>query len=95
MNPSRPEFGKSWTSGRAKRPPATSRYKPHRSVSGATGTIKRVLDIVISATALVILLPLMGLIAAVVRLADGGSVFYRQIRIGLNGRRFTIIKFEA
>ena len=50
---------------------------------------------VISATALFILLPVMGLIAAVVRLADGGSVFYRQIRVGLNGRRFTIIKFRS
>ena len=37
----------------------------------------------------------MGLIAAVVRLADGGSVFYRQVRVGLNGRRFTILKFRS
>jgi lipopolysaccharide/colanic/teichoic acid biosynthesis glycosyltransferase len=54
-----------------------------------------VLDIAISASVLVILLPMMGLIAAVVRLADGGSVFYRQVRVGLNGRRFTILKFRS
>jgi exopolysaccharide biosynthesis polyprenyl glycosylphosphotransferase len=58
-------------------------------------TVKRVLDIVASATALLLLLPLMGLIAAIVRLADSGPVLYRQTRVGLNGRRFTIIKFRT
>jgi putative colanic acid biosysnthesis UDP-glucose lipid carrier transferase len=42
-----------------------------------------------------LLLPLMALIAAVVRLADSGPVFYRQTRVGLNGRRFTIVKFRT
>jgi exopolysaccharide biosynthesis polyprenyl glycosylphosphotransferase len=53
------------------------------------------MDIAVSATALVVLLPLMALIAAAVRLADGGSVFYKQTRVGLNGHRFTIIKFRT
>src|SRR5207249_7281230 len=101
VKPSKPEFGKSWTNGRAGRTgrarntAATSRYKPHRSVSGTSGSVKRVVDIFISGIALVILFPLMALIAAVVRLADGGSVFYRQTRIGLNGHRFTILKFRS
>jgi undecaprenyl-phosphate glucose phosphotransferase len=57
--------------------------------------VKRLVDIVISGIALVILFPLMALIAAAVRLSDGGSVFYSQTRVGLNGHRFTIIKFRT
>jgi len=38
---------------------------------------------------------LLALIAIAVRLTDGGPVFYRQIRVGLDRRRFTIIKFRT
>jgi putative colanic acid biosynthesis UDP-glucose lipid carrier transferase len=37
----------------------------------------------------------MALIALAIRLYDGGTVFYRQTRVGLNGQRFTIIKFRS
>jgi putative colanic acid biosysnthesis UDP-glucose lipid carrier transferase len=37
----------------------------------------------------------MAVIALAVRLADGGTVFYRQTRVGLHGYRFTIIKFRS
>ena len=37
----------------------------------------------------------MAVIALAVHLADGGPVFHRQTRVGLNGRRFTIIKFRS
>jgi len=57
--------------------------------------MKRLVDILISGIALVVLFPLIALIAAVVRLSDGGSAFYRQTRVGLNGHRFTIIKFRS
>lgn len=53
------------------------------------------MDVVVSAAALIVLTPLMALIALAVRLADGGPVFYRQTRVGLSGRRFTIIKFRS
>ena len=46
-------------------------------------------------TALVCLAPLLLLIAILVRLSDGGAIFYRQTRVGLNGRRFTMIKFRT
>ena len=45
--------------------------------------------------ALVVLTPLLILIAAAVSLADRGPILYRQKRIGLGGRRFTIIKFRT
>jgi lipopolysaccharide/colanic/teichoic acid biosynthesis glycosyltransferase len=39
--------------------------------------------------------PLLGAIALAVRLSDGGAVLYRQVRVGLDRRRFTIIKFRT
>jgi lipopolysaccharide/colanic/teichoic acid biosynthesis glycosyltransferase len=53
------------------------------------------LDIGGAAAGLVSLSPLLALIAILVRLSDGGSVLYRQTRVGLNGRPFTIIKFRT
>ena len=57
--------------------------------------VKRAGDLIVSAVALVTLAPLLAIIAAVVRISDGGPVIYRQTRIGLGGRRFTIIKFRT
>jgi len=44
---------------------------------------------------LIFLAPLLGLIAAAVKFSDGGPILYRQVRVGLRGRRFTIIKFRT
>jgi putative colanic acid biosysnthesis UDP-glucose lipid carrier transferase len=44
---------------------------------------------------LVVLLPLLALIAIVIRLTDGGSILYQQVRVGLDRRRFSIIKFRS
>ena len=54
------------------------------------GFIKRSIDVIASAFALILLAPVLALIAAAVRLTDGGPVLYRQTRVGLSGRRFTI-----
>ena len=56
---------------------------------------KRLYDIVFSFGGLVVLSPLFLLIAALIKIADGGEVFYRQIRIGLLGRPFRICKFRT
>jgi len=56
--------------------------------------LKRFLDIVVSATALVLLAPVFGLVALLVK-QDGGPVFFRQTRIGLRGREFKILKFRS
>ena len=37
----------------------------------------------------------MAAIALAIRFGDGGSIFYRQVRVGLDRRRFTIIKFRT
>jgi len=56
---------------------------------------KRSADAVVSASALVILSPLMLLVALFIRLTSRGPVLHRQTRCGLNGRRFTLYKFRS
>ncbi|HEV8455592.1 MAG TPA: sugar transferase [Gemmatimonadales bacterium] len=55
---------------------------------------RRVLDIVVAAVGLLLSLPLL-LLVSVVLLATDGSVFFRQMRIGKDGRPFTILKFRT
>ncbi len=57
--------------------------------------IKRLLDLAVSITGLVLLSPLMLLIAAAVKLGSRGPVLYRQVRCSLNGRRFILNKFRT
>jgi Undecaprenyl-phosphate glucose phosphotransferase len=64
-------------------------------LSGWMSLVKRALDVGISACALAILSPLLAGIAAAIRLSDGGPVFYRQRRMGLDGRPFDILKFRS
>jgi exopolysaccharide biosynthesis polyprenyl glycosylphosphotransferase len=56
---------------------------------------KRTLDIVVSATALVLLSPVMLAVAVAIRLQDGKPSFFRQTRIGQWGRTFEIVKFRT
>jgi exopolysaccharide production protein ExoY len=56
---------------------------------------KRVLDISCLVLALPTLLPLMLCIAAFIKIASPGPVFFRQERIGFMGRRFKIMKFRS
>jgi lipopolysaccharide/colanic/teichoic acid biosynthesis glycosyltransferase len=57
---------------------------------------KRALDVLLSGVALILLLPLLVLIAALVKLDDGHApVLFRQTRTGLAGRRFELLKFRT
>jgi len=64
-------------------------------LQGLNAIIKRVIDIAVSATALLLVAVPMGLIALAVRLTSPGPVFYRQERMGLDGRAFTVCKFRS
>ena len=57
--------------------------------------VKRLLDIVVAATSLVVLAPLIVAIAVVVRVAMGSPVFFRQVRPGLRGEAFELVKFRT
>jgi len=64
-------------------------------LQGFNALIKRSLDIVMSAAALVFLAIPFALIAALVKWNSPGPVFYRQERMGLDGRRFSVYKFRS
>ena len=57
--------------------------------------IKRSLDILVAGTALVVMLPVIGLIATVVKLSSRGPVLFRQKRVGRNGQIVEILKFRS
>lgn len=57
--------------------------------------VKRGIDFVVSALALVILSPLLIYIAIRVKMSSPGPVFYHQERVGKNGHPFTIVKFRS
>ncbi len=56
---------------------------------------KRIFDVVIAASALLALAPLLGVIALAVRIALGSPILFRQIRGGLDQRPFSILKFRS
>ncbi len=57
--------------------------------------VRRMVDVVLSASLLVLLSPLMAAIAVAIPLASRGPVLFRQTRCGLHGRRFTFLKFRT
>ncbi|WP_052573668.1 sugar transferase, partial [Haloferula sp. BvORR071] len=56
---------------------------------------KRAVDTIVSATALVVLAPLMITVAGLIKLTSPGPVFFAQDRVGMNQRRFRIYKFRS
>lgn len=58
-------------------------------------SLKRIMDIGLSALALLCLLPFLVFIAITIKLTSQGSVFFTQERIGKNGKPFFIIKFRT
>jgi len=56
---------------------------------------KRLLDIVLAGGGLVVSAPLWAAIAALIKIEDGGPVFFSQERVGCRGRRFEAMKFRS
>jgi exopolysaccharide biosynthesis polyprenyl glycosylphosphotransferase len=63
--------------------------KPHQMA------MKRLFDICVSAVALWMLLPLLAAVAAVVKLTSKGPIFFKQLRVGQNGKPFYMLKFRS
>ncbi len=57
--------------------------------------LKRVIDVVISVIALIVLSPALCLLGLLIRIDTPGPVFHRQERVGLRGKRFTLVKFRS
>lgn len=57
--------------------------------------VKRTLDVLMATVALLLLAPLLAIVAAAIRVDDGGPAIFRQTRSGRAGRPFTIYKFRS
>lgn len=68
---------------------------PRKFPEMATRPLKRGFDIALSGLGLIISAPLWILIALLIKLDDGGPVFYGQERVGRGGRRFRSLKFRS
>ena len=64
-------------------------------LQGFNSVVKRAIDIALSVAALLVFAIPLGLLALVVKLTSRGPVLYRQIRMGLDGKPFTIVKFRS
>ena len=80
-------------------PVANSRFYPDLSnegaQKGASQVVKRAIDVLGSASLLLILSPLLALIAAAIKLTSKGPVIFRQERLGQFGSRFRCLKFRT
>ena len=56
---------------------------------------KRLIDLVVSATSLVLLSPLFAVVSIIIKSTSKGPIFFRQQRVGYNGRLFTCLKFRT
>lgn len=68
------------------------RQNPHY---GWARVAKRTMDLVVGTAALAVFSPLMIALAVAVKLTSPGPVFYRQLRTGLGGRTFSMLKFRS
>ena len=57
--------------------------------------IKRLVDVAVAALGLIVLSPLLAGVALAIRWREGAPVLFRQIRVGLHGRRFEVLKFRT
>ena len=57
--------------------------------------LKRAVDLAIATLGLLILLPFLLVVAVLIKIDSHGPVFFRQARVGLNGRTFRIFKFRS
>jgi Undecaprenyl-phosphate glucose phosphotransferase len=64
-------------------------------LQGLNSVVKRLLDIAIAASALLVLLIPLGLLALLVRISSKGPALFRQERMGIDGSKFSIVKFRS
>ena len=72
--------------------PDLSKKKENRRAFGA---LKRGMDVVGSVLALILAAPVFAVIAVVIKATSQGPVFFRQTRIGQNGKPFVFLKFRS
>jgi putative colanic acid biosysnthesis UDP-glucose lipid carrier transferase len=63
--------------------------------SGLNGVVKEIFDKVFASVALIMLIPLFLVLAVMIKTTSAGPVFFRQPRLGLNGKPFNVYKFRT
>jgi exopolysaccharide biosynthesis polyprenyl glycosylphosphotransferase len=58
-------------------------------------SLKRIIDVVVSIIAMTILIPVYLALAIIIKLTSRGPVLYRQPRVGIHGKPFSMIKFRS
>ena len=56
---------------------------------------KRILDIIISIIGIVLTSPIMIIVSIIIKLTDGGNIFYKQERVTIGEKRFQVLKFRT
>ena len=64
-------------------------------LQGLNSALKRLIDLTLSSAALLVLALPCAIIAALIRFTSPGPIFYRQERMGLDGKAFTVTKFRS
>ncbi len=67
----------------------------HPQLVGFRLVLKGLFDRCVAAAALIVFAPVMAVLAAAIRLHDGGPALFRQVRVGKDGDTFTIYKFRT
>ena len=67
----------------------------HAALRPVARAVKRLVDIVGAGLALCLLAPVFAVVALLIRMDAPGAVFYRQERMGQEGRIFTVLKFRT
>jgi sugar transferase (PEP-CTERM system associated) len=75
--------------------PSTLIFSDGFRVKASPQLIRRLVSITVSFTSLAICLPFVPFIILAVRLSSPGPIFFRQTRVGLRGRPFSVIKFRT
>ncbi|MCL4161384.1 UNVERIFIED_CONTAM: hypothetical protein GTU68_006922 [Idotea baltica] len=75
--------------------PSVATWIAPRPRSGWRGRAKRLFDLTVTASALLVLAPVFGTVALLVRLSSPGPVFFRQERVGRDGEPFDVLKFRS
>jgi exopolysaccharide biosynthesis polyprenyl glycosylphosphotransferase len=70
-------------------------YVEAPSLSKAQLVAKRMLDVVLSSLALLVLSPVIAMVALGIKINDRGPIFFSQKRVGRRGREFGVLKFRS
>lgn len=67
----------------------------HTEFGGPKRIVKRIIDVIAATMILILLSPLFLILASIIKLDSKGPVLFRQMRVGVDGARFSMLKFRT